>query len=68
MSRSGATYRRGRSTAAALEEIEANAGTQFCPRVVVALREIWQSQPDLLASDESTAALAPRALRLVEVA
>ena len=62
------SYRRGRSTAAALEEIEANAGTQFCPRVVVALREIWQTQPDLLASDESTAALAPRALRLVEVA
>ncbi|MDP9260659.1 MAG: HD-GYP domain-containing protein [Actinomycetota bacterium] len=62
------SYRRGRSTAAALEEIEANAGTQFCPRVVVALREIWQTQPDLLASDESKAALAPRALRLVEVA
>jgi HD-GYP domain-containing protein (c-di-GMP phosphodiesterase class II) len=62
------SYRRGRSTAAALEEIEANAGTQFCPRVVAALREIWQTQPDLLASDESTAALAPRALRLVEVA
>jgi hypothetical protein len=62
------SYRSSRSTAAAMMEIEANAGTQFCPRVVAALQEIWRTRPDVLAADESTAALPPRALRLVEVA
>jgi hypothetical protein len=62
------SYRRGRSTAAAMEEIEANTGTQFCPRVVAALQEIRQTRPDVLAADEAAATLAPRALRLVEVA
>ena len=61
-------YRQGRSTAAALAEIEANAGTQFCPRVVAALGEIWQTKPDVLTGDEPATAPAPRALRLVEVA
>src|SRR4029077_11104836 len=61
-------YRQGRSTAAALAEIEANAGTQFCPRVVAALGEIWQTKPDVLTGEEQAAAPAPRALRLVEVA
>jgi putative nucleotidyltransferase with HDIG domain len=61
-------YRRGRSTAAALAEIEANAGTQFCTQVVAALREVWQTSPEVLGADEPAAALAPRALRLVEVA
>jgi HD-GYP domain-containing protein (c-di-GMP phosphodiesterase class II) len=49
-------------------EIEANAGTQFCPRVVAALQEICRTRPNVLAADESATALAPRALRLVEVA
>ena len=62
------SYRLGRSIAVALEEIEANAGTQFCPRVVAALREIWLTRPEVLAADEPTAALVPRALRLLEVA
>ncbi len=61
-------YRQGRSTEAALAEIEASAGTQFCPRVVAALTEIWETRPEVLAADEPTAAPAPRALRLVEVA
>jgi hypothetical protein len=61
-------YRQGRSITAALAEIEDNAGTQFCTKVVVALREIWQTRPDVLAADEPTAALVPRALRLLEVA
>jgi len=61
-------YRQGRSTAAALAEIEANAGTQFCPLVVAALAEIWQTKPDVLTGDEPAAVPAPRALRLVEVA
>jgi hypothetical protein len=49
-------------------EIEASAGTQFWPRVVAALAEIWERRPEVLAADEPTAAPAPRALRLVEVA
>jgi HD-GYP domain-containing protein (c-di-GMP phosphodiesterase class II) len=61
-------YRQGRSIAAALAEIEDNAGTQFCTEVAAALREIWQTRPDVLAADEPTAALIPRALRLLEVA
>jgi thiamine transporter ThiT len=61
-------YRRGRSVADALVEIEGNAGTQFCPRVVAALREIWQTRPDVLAAEEPTAAPPPQALRLLEVA
>jgi HD-GYP domain-containing protein (c-di-GMP phosphodiesterase class II) len=61
-------YRRGRSVVDALAEIEGNAGTQFCPRVVAALREIWQTRPDVLAAEEPTATPSPRALRLLEVA
>jgi putative nucleotidyltransferase with HDIG domain len=61
-------YRRGRSVVDALAEIEGNAGTQFCPHVVAALREIWQTRPDVLAAEEPTAAPPPRALRLLEVA
>jgi hypothetical protein len=57
-------YRRGRSTPAALAEIEAGAGTQFCPRVVAALRELWQTSPDVLASDEPVVPLIPRRLQL----
>ena len=60
-------YRRGRSIVEALAEIEGNAGTQFCPRVVAALREIWQTRPDVLAAEEPTVAPPPRALRLLEL-
>jgi putative nucleotidyltransferase with HDIG domain len=59
-------YRRSRSTAAALAEIEASAGTQFCPLVVGALRELWQASPDVLENEE-TAKSTTSALRLVEV-
>ena len=45
-------YRSGRSTEAALAEIEGCAGTQFCPRVVAALRELWQTSPDVLAVED----------------
>jgi putative nucleotidyltransferase with HDIG domain len=41
-------YRTGRPGPAALEEVRANAGTQFCPRVVEALEEIFAAQPQLL--------------------
>jgi putative nucleotidyltransferase with HDIG domain len=42
-------YRTALPLMAALAEIEANAGTQFCPDVVAALRELWRSDPRLLA-------------------
>jgi hypothetical protein len=61
-------YRPGRSTVEALAEIDANAGAQFCPRVVAALRELWLTRPELLTSEEPVPAPQPRALRLVEVA
>jgi hypothetical protein len=60
-------YRPRRSTEAALVEIEAHAGTQFCDRVVVALREVWETRPEILAVEEP-AAPPVRTLRLVEVA
>ena len=57
-------YRRGRLTVAALAEIEACAGTQFCPRVVAALRDVWQTSPDVLSVDDSGDAFVPRTLQL----
>jgi HD domain len=60
-------YRRGRSTRAALAEIEANAGTQFCTSVVTALRELSEMSPEVLA-EESAVDLLPRSLSLVEAA
>jgi putative nucleotidyltransferase with HDIG domain len=44
------SYRAGRPLMAALAEIERNAGTQFCPQVVAALRELWRTEPRLLGS------------------
>jgi hypothetical protein len=41
-------YRSARPTLAALAEVEANAGTQFCPKVVSALRSVWHKHPQLL--------------------
>jgi hypothetical protein len=61
-------YRHGRSTEAALVEIEANVGTQFCPIVVGALKEIWQTEPEVLEVDLPAPAAVPRILRLLEVA
>jgi HD-GYP domain-containing protein (c-di-GMP phosphodiesterase class II) len=43
-------YRRGRSVAAALAEIRAHTGTQFCERVVQALEALYHEQPDLLGA------------------
>jgi hypothetical protein len=42
-------YRAALPLMAALAEIDANAGTQFCPDVVAALRELWRIDPRLLA-------------------
>jgi HD domain len=40
-------YRPARPMHAALTEIRAHAGTQFCPRVVSALEELWRKEPEL---------------------
>jgi hypothetical protein len=40
-------YRPARPMLAALAEIRAHAGTQFCPRVVKALEELWRREPKL---------------------
>src|SRR5262249_7466652 len=39
-------YRRARRPKAALEEIVANAGSQFCPRVVAALQAMYVAEPE----------------------
>jgi hypothetical protein len=41
-------YRAAQSPLAALAEIRAHTGTQFCPRVVDALEKLWQTRPELL--------------------
>jgi HD domain/MASE9 len=40
-------YRPARPMLAALAEIREHAGTQFCPRVVKALEELWRREPKL---------------------
>jgi hypothetical protein len=42
-------YRPARSMLAALAEIREHAGTQFCPRVVAALEELWRKEPAVFA-------------------
>jgi putative nucleotidyltransferase with HDIG domain len=44
-------YRGRRSIDAALDEIRANSGTQFCPRVVLALEQIRREDPQVLARE-----------------
>jgi HD-GYP domain-containing protein (c-di-GMP phosphodiesterase class II) len=35
----------------ALAEIRAHTGTQFCPRVVAALEELWRKEPDVFNAE-----------------
>jgi putative nucleotidyltransferase with HDIG domain len=49
-------YRPARSPTAALAEIRANTGMQFCPVVVDALERIWHTRPDLLSTQEPACA------------
>jgi HD-GYP domain-containing protein (c-di-GMP phosphodiesterase class II) len=44
-------YRPARRLGAALEELRANAGTQFCPKVIAALEQLHREQPQLLGSE-----------------
>ena len=46
-------YRPARSMLAALTEIRTHAGTQFCPRVVAALDELWRKEPGLFTQAQS---------------
>ena len=41
-------YRSARTVAAAMEEVRAHTGTQFCPHVVEALEALYREQPQLL--------------------
>jgi HD-GYP domain-containing protein (c-di-GMP phosphodiesterase class II) len=41
---------------AALAEIKAHAGTQFCPRVVHALEDLWRREPGLFTPEPSPVA------------
>jgi hypothetical protein len=49
-------YRPARPMLAALAEIRAHAGTQFCPRVVDALEELWRREPRVLTPEPSPVA------------
>jgi HD domain-containing protein/MASE9 protein len=56
------SYRAARPPLAAIAEIDANTGTQFCPTVVAALHELWLNDPNLLANeraDNETAVIQP---------
>jgi hypothetical protein len=43
-------YRAARPFLGALAEIKAHTGTQFCPRVVAALEELWRKEPELFGT------------------
>jgi HD-GYP domain-containing protein (c-di-GMP phosphodiesterase class II) len=47
-------YRPARSMLAALTEIREHAGTQFCPRVVAALEEMWRKEPGVFTPAQSS--------------
>jgi putative nucleotidyltransferase with HDIG domain len=51
-------YRRARHTLAALQEVRANSGTQFCPLVVDALERLFREEPHALASGLASVAAA----------
>jgi hypothetical protein len=46
-------YRPARPMLAALAEIREHAGTQFCPRVVRALEDLWRREPKLFTPEPS---------------
>jgi HD-GYP domain-containing protein (c-di-GMP phosphodiesterase class II) len=54
-------YRARRSLTAAMDELRAHVGTQFCPRVIDALEAIYREEPTVLgeaappAADEAAA-------------
>jgi hypothetical protein len=47
-------YRAARPFLGALAEIKAHTGTQFCPRVVAALEELWRKEPALFGAEPAS--------------
>ena len=45
------SYRAAQPFLGALAEIRAHTGTQFCPRVVAALEELWRTEPSLFGPE-----------------
>jgi hypothetical protein len=45
------SYRAARPFLGALAEIRAHSGTQFCPRVVAALEDLWRSEPNVFGPE-----------------
>jgi hypothetical protein len=45
------SYRAARPMLGALAEIRAHTGTQFCPRVVDALEELWRKEPTVFGAE-----------------
>jgi putative nucleotidyltransferase with HDIG domain len=45
-------YRRGRPLGAAFDELRAHKGTQFCPRVIDALEDVYREEPSVLGAGE----------------
>ncbi|HKP19666.1 MAG TPA: HD domain-containing phosphohydrolase [Gaiellaceae bacterium] len=43
-------YRSARTVSAAMEELRAHAGTQFCPQVIAALDALYREQPQVLGA------------------
>ena len=43
-------YRSARTVPAAMEELRAHAGTQFCPKVIEALEALYREQPGVLGA------------------
>ena len=43
-------YRNARTVSAAMEELRAHAGSQFCPQVIDALEQIYRDQPSVLGA------------------
>jgi HD-GYP domain-containing protein (c-di-GMP phosphodiesterase class II) len=46
-------YRAARPILGALAEIRAHSGTQFCPRVVAALDELWRKEPGVIGAESA---------------
>jgi HD domain/MASE9 len=44
-------YRTARPMLSALAEIQAHTGTQFCPKVVAALEEVWRKEPGVFTGE-----------------
>ncbi len=49
------SYRAARPFLGALAEIRAHTGTQFCPRVVAALEELWRTEPGVFGASSLVA-------------